>query len=87
MRHYAVTNLCALSGVTRQAFYKRDDDLLFRRLAKEQFVVQYVREVRKKDPQMGSDNLWRMYRSRFNDEHRVGRDVFRSILHDVADGC
>lgn len=82
MRHYAVTNLCALSGVTRQAFYKRDDDLLFRRLAKEQFVVQYVREVRKKDPQMGSDNLWRMYRSRFNDEHRVGRDVFRSILHE-----
>ena len=82
MRHYAVTDLCALSGVTRQAFYKRDDDLLFRRLALEQFVVQFVREIREKDPQMGSDNLWRMYRERFNDEYRVGRDAFRSILHE-----
>ena len=82
MRHYAVTDLCALSGVTRQAFYKHDDDLLFRRLAIEQFVVQFVLSVREKDPQMGSDNLWRMYRERFNDEYRVGRDVFRSILHE-----
>ena len=82
MRHYAVTDLCALSGVTRQAFYKHDDDLLFRRLALEQFVVQFVRSVREKDPKMGSDNLWRMYRERFNDEYRVGRDVFRSILHE-----
>jgi len=57
VRHYAVTDLCALSGVTRQAFYKRDDDLLFRHLALEQFVVQFVREIREKDPQMGSDNL------------------------------
>ena len=82
MRHYTVTDLCALSGVTRQAFYKRDDNLLFRRLAIEQFVVQFVREIRGKDPQMGSDNLWRIYKSRFNDEYRVGRDVFRSILHE-----
>ena len=48
----------------------------------EQFVVHYVREVREKDSQMGSDNLWRMYKSRFNDEYRVGRDVFRGILHE-----
>ena len=82
MRHYAVSDLCVLSGVTRQAFYKRDDELLFRRLAIEQFVVQFVREIREKDPQMGSDNLWHMYRCRFNDEYRVGRDVFRSILHE-----
>ena len=82
MRHYAVTDLCALSGVTRQAFYKRDDDLLFRRLAIEQFVVQFVRNIREKDPRMGTDNLWRMYRERFSYEYRVGRDVFRSILHE-----
>ena len=31
---------------------------------------------------MGSDNLWRMYRERFADEYRVGRDVFRDILHE-----
>ena len=82
MRRYPVTSLCALAGVSRQAFYKRDDNLLFRRLAMELFVVHYVREVREKDPQMGSDNLWRMYKSRFSDEYRVGRDAFRSILHE-----
>ena len=74
--------LCALAGVTRQAFYKRDEDLLFRRLAKEQFVVQFVREVREKDPGIGADNLWRIYRERFSDEYRVGRDAFRCILHE-----
>ena len=50
VRGYPVNRLCALAGVTRQAFYKRDNDLLFRRLALEQFVVQYILEIRKKDP-------------------------------------
>ena len=74
--------LCVLAGVTRQAFYKRDDDLLFRRLAMERFVVQFVREVREKDPRIGADKLWRMYQTRFSEEYRVGRDVFRCILHE-----
>ena len=77
-----MTPLCALAGVTRQAFYKQDDDLLFRRLALEQFVVQFVLSVREKDPMMGKDKLWRMYRSRFSDDYRIGRDAFRSIMHE-----
>lgn len=68
--------------MTRQAFYKYDDEALFRRLATEQFVVQYVREIREKDFGIGTDNLWRMYRRRFSDEYRVGRDAFRSIMHE-----
>lgn len=55
---------------------------MFRKLAIEQFVVQFVKEVRVKDPGMGGDNLWRMYRDRFTEEYRVGRDVFRGILHE-----
>ena len=82
MRRYPVTSLCALAGVTRQAFYKQDDDLLFRRLALEQFVVQFVLDVRERDPMMGMDKLWRMYRERFSEEYRIGRDAFRSILHE-----
>ena len=35
-----MSQLCALAGVTRQAFYKRDEDSLLARLAIEQFVVQ-----------------------------------------------
>ena len=77
-----MSQLCALAGVTRQAFYKRDDGLLFRKLAIEQFVVQFVREVREKDPRIGADKLWRMYQTRFSEEYRVGRDVFRCILHE-----
>ena len=68
--------------MTRQAFYKYDDEALFHRLAMEQFVVQYVREIREKDPGIGTDNLWRMYSRRFSKEYRVGRDVFRSIMHE-----
>lgn len=55
---------------------------MFRRIAIEQFVVQFVREVREKDPRMGADKLWRMYQGRFCEEYRVGRDVFRCILHE-----
>ena len=82
MRRYPVTRLCALAGVERQAFYKRDDEALYRRLAIEQFVKQFVLEVRKQDPRIGADKLWRMYRQQFSEEYRVGRDVFRSILHE-----
>ena len=77
-----MTQLCALAGVTRQAFYKRDEDLLLARLAIEQFVVQFVLGMRGKDPKIGTDKLWRMYSGRFPEEYRVGRDVFRSIMHE-----
>ena len=81
MRGYPVNRLCALAGVTRQAFYKRDEDLLLARLAIEQFVVQFVLGVREDDAKIGMDKLWRMYSDRFPEEYRVGRDVFRSIMH------
>ena len=68
--------------MTRQAFYKRDEEALLARLAVEQFVVQYVLEVRRRDPKIGMDKLWRMYSGKFPEEYRVGRDVFRSILHE-----
>ena len=51
-------------------------------MAIEQFVVQFVKEVREKDPQMGGDKLWRMYKCKISEEYRVGRDVFRCILHE-----
>ena len=68
--------------MTRQAFYKRDEDALLARLAIEQFVVQFVLGVREEDPEIGMDKLWRMYSGKFPEEYRVGRDVFRSILHE-----
>lgn len=46
------------------------------------FVVQFVLELREMDPIMGADKLWRIYQKRFSEEYRVGRDAFRSILHE-----
>jgi hypothetical protein len=45
-------------------------------------VVQFVHEIRELDPGMGSDNLWHIYKNRFSDDYRIGRDAFRSILHE-----
>lgn len=45
-------------------------------------MAQFVRETRERDPGIGADKLWRMYRTRFCDGYRVGRDVFRCILHE-----
>lgn len=58
--------------------------MLFRRLSIERFVVQYVREVREKDPMIGMDKLWIMYQNRFSEEYCVGRDTFRCILHEYG---
>ena len=55
---------------------------MYQRLALERFVVQFVLETREKDPKIGTDKLWRMYQQRFSDEYRVGRDAFRSIMHE-----
>ena len=46
------------------------------------FVVHFVLEIREKDPLIGADKLWRIYQKRFSEEYRVGRDVFRCILHE-----
>ena len=48
----------------------------------EQFVVHFILGVRTKDPKIGMDKLWRMYQQRFAEEYRVGREVFRSIMHE-----
>ena len=55
-----MNRLCALAGVSRQAFYKRNDDILFRKLTIEMFVVHFVLEIREKDPLIGADKLWRI---------------------------
>lgn len=79
---YQVRLLCVLFGVTRQAYYKHDDDAMLLKLAQEELVVQYVMEIRKKDPGLGGNKLWHMYRHSFSGSHPVGRDRFFSIIND-----
>ena len=77
---FTVSGICRLFGVSRQSYYKHNDGLLLRRLAREECVVQFVEEVRQLDPGIGGKKLWLMYHQRFGNQHAVGRDCFYDIL-------
>ena len=49
-------------------------------MAQEEFVVQYIREVRVMDPGIGGKKLWEMYRREFQGNNPVGRDRFMDIV-------
>lgn len=51
-----------------------------RKLAEEAFVVEYVKEIRRKNPGIGGGKLWRMYKKAFGQEHAVGYNRFYDIL-------
>ena len=71
--------MCRLLGVSKQAYYKHEDHLM-RRFALESFVVEFVKEIRTKDPGIGGNKLWRMYRQRFGAKNRVGYNRFYDII-------
>lgn len=50
------------------------------RLARESFVVEFIKEVRLKAPGIGGNKLWEMYRKRFGEEHSVGYNRFYDIV-------
>ena len=75
VRRYPINRLCALAGVTRQAFYKRDEDALLARLAIEQFVVQFVLGVRRDDDP--KDNAM---------AERINNTVKNELLHGKTFG-
>ena len=71
--------MCRLLGVSKQAYHKHVDMLMLR-LAKEAFVVEFIKEVRQKDPGIGGNKLWLMYRSRFSEKYSVGYNRFYDII-------
>jgi transposase InsO family protein len=79
-KEYQVKALCGLFGVSKQAYYKHDDDKAMLYMAQEEFVVQYIREVRVLDPGIGGRKLWEMYRREFQGNNPVGRDRFMDIV-------
>lgn len=77
---YTVISLCKLFGVTKQAFYKYVDHSMDRYI-REHFVLEFVKRVRAKDPGIGGEKLWLMYRNEFGTSLAcVGRDCFCDIL-------
>ena len=75
---YPVSCLCGLLGVSKQAYYKRDETLAMRVSVRDEMIIDYVRQVRCSDPGIGGVKLWRMYRAETG--QRVGRDAFCSVL-------
>jgi transposase InsO family protein len=77
---YSIEGLCRLLGVSKQAYFQRDDDVLMRKIAQEGFALAYVREIRKKDPGLGGEKLWRMYKRDFTGNKPMGRDRFEALM-------
>lgn len=79
-RRYPVSVLCELLGVSKQAYYKRDENAELAKAAQEEFALQYIREVRAKDPGIGGMKLWHMYRREFSVVCPMGRDRFEDLI-------
>lgn len=75
--------MCRLLGVSKQAYYKHDDRLM-QRLAREAFIVEFVKDVRRKDPGIGGNKLWLMYTRCFGEENRVGYNRFYDIIEQYG---
>ena len=77
---YHVKRLCKLFGVTKQAYYKYDENTVLRNAAQEEFAVSFIKDTRKKDPGIGGTKLWHMYRRLFDGSYPLGRDRFEGIV-------
>ena len=84
MKAYPVRSQCELLGVSPQAYYKHGESQM-RKLAEEAFVVEFIKDIRRRDRGIGGGKLWQMYRSAFGREHSVGYNRFYDIIerHDL----
>lgn len=67
--------------MSKQAYHKRNVDVVARKAAMESFALEYIRKIRSLDPGIGGMKLWYMYKRDFPDRERVGRDKFEDIIH------
>lgn len=77
---YRIERLCRLFGASKQAYYKYDENRLLTKIAQEDFALQFIREIRRKDPGIGGKKLWVMYQREFGANQPMGRDRFESII-------
>lgn len=73
---YTVSELCGLFGKSKQAYYKHDEDTDMRRIALEEFALQYIREIRREDPGIGGLKIWVMYCKAFDRTNAIGEIGF-----------
>ena len=49
-KRYGVQRLCALFGVSKQAYYKHDEANILKKVAQESFVLEYINASVQKIP-------------------------------------
>ena len=49
-------------------------------MAREAFALEYIKDIRRKDPGIGGSKLWHMYRRDFQGNDPIGRDWFADII-------
>ena len=77
-----MAELCGLFGVSKQAYYQYDEDAALAKASREEFALQYVKDIHKLDPGMGIAKIWEMYRKEFSCDYPIGRDRFCRIAHE-----
>ena len=77
-----IAELCGLFGVSKQAYYQYDEDVALAKAAREEFALQYIKEIRKLDPGMGGPKMWVMYQSEFGYDQPIGRDRFCRLMYE-----
>lgn len=77
-----ISELCELVGVSKQAYYQYDEDIAIAKAAREEFALQYIKDIRKEDPGLGGVKLWHMYRDKFGYDSPIGRDRFCRIISE-----
>ena len=77
-----MAELCGLFGVSKQAYYQYDDDGALAKASREEFALQYVRDVHRLDPGIGISKIWEMYHKEFAFDHPIGRDRFCRIANE-----
>lgn len=79
---YGIRVLCELFGKTKQAYYQYDDNAALAKSAREEFALQYIRDIHGKAPGMGIVKIWHMYTSDFSVDRPIGRDRFCRIAFE-----
>ena len=81
-KKYNLAAICGLFGKSKQAYYQYDEDAALVKAAKEEFALQYAKDIRKLDPGIGGVKLWTMYSREFACDKPICRDRFCRILHE-----
>lgn len=81
---YTVKEVCELLGVSKQAYYKHDENAAMKRLAQEEFARQFITETRNVAPGMGGAKIWEMYVKEFGEDYAIGRDRFCDIYEAMG---